>query len=72
MTELSALEAARRMARGDLRVADYAQALLARAEASAPFNALIHLDRDGLLADAAALDAAPLPDAGTRPLYGVP
>ncbi len=72
LIELSARAAALRMARGDLRVADYAQALLARAEASTPFNALIHLDRDGLLADAAALDAAPRPNAGTLPLYGVP
>jgi mandelamide amidase len=72
LTDLSAREAAGQMARGELRVADYAEALLARAEAIAPFGALLHLDPDALRAAAAALDAGPRPTPGTQPLYGVP
>lgn len=72
LTALSAREATEQMARGELRVADYAEALLQRAEAIAPFGALLHLDPEQLRAAAAALDASPRPAPGTRPLYGVP
>ena len=72
LTDLSAREASGQMARGELRVADYAEALLARAEAIAPFGALLHLDPGALRAAAVALDTRPRPAAGTQPLYGVP
>ncbi|OAK61680.1 hypothetical protein A3K87_20545 [Variovorax paradoxus] len=72
LTDLSAREAAEQMARGELRATDYAQALLARAEAIAPFGALLHLDAAQLLAAAAALDASPNPAPGAQPLRGVP
>ncbi len=72
LTDLSARDAAEQMAAGELRAADYSQALLARAEAIAPFGALLHLNPAPLLSAAAALDAGPKPAAGTLPLYGVP
>lgn len=72
LTDLSAREAAERMAGGDLRATDYAQALLERAEATVAFGALLHVDPEVLLASAAALDAGPRPAPGTRPLHGVP
>lgn len=70
--DLSARDAARQIASGELRATDYARALLDRAEAIAPFGALLHLDRKQLLSAAAALDAGPRPATGTLPLYGVP
>eukprot|EP01035_Chromulina_nebulosa_P002145 gene2145-biopygen1848 len=72
LTDLSAREAAEQMARGELRATEYAQALLARAEAIAPFGALLHLDAAQLLDAAAALDASPRPAPGVQPLRGVP
>ncbi|WP_265304199.1 amidase family protein [Verminephrobacter eiseniae] len=72
LTDLSAREAAALMARGELHATSYAQALLERAGAIAAFGALLHLDPAALHAAAAALDAAPRPMPGTRPLYGVP
>lgn len=72
LTDLSAREAAGQMARGELRVADYVEALLERTNAIAPYGALLHLDPATLREAAAALDAAPRPAPGTLPLYGVP
>lgn len=71
LTDLSVREATGLMARGELRTTDYAQALLDRAGAIAPYGAFLHLDPPALLAAAAALEARrPVP--GTLPLYGVP
>lgn len=72
LTDLSARQAAEQMSSGDLRAADYAQALLERAEATVSFGALLHVEPDALLASAASLDAGPRPAPGTLPLYGVP
>ena len=74
LSDLSARQAAEQMASGELRAADYAQALLDRAEATVSFGALLHVEPDALRASAAALDAAPRPAPGTRPLplHGVP
>jgi len=70
--DLSARDAARQIASGELRATDYARALLDRAETIAPFGALLHLDREQLLSAASALDVGPRPAAGTLPLHGVP
>lgn len=69
---LSARTAAQCMLRGDLRAADYAEALLERVDAIAPLGGLLHCDANALRAAARALDAAPRPAPGTRPLHGVP
>ena len=72
LLDLSARAAAERMASGELRAADYADALLRQVERVAPFNGLLHCDAEGLRRAAAALDAAPRPSPGALPLYGVP
>lgn len=72
LSDLCARDAAQQMASGALGATTYARALLDRAEAIAPFGALLHLDPAQLLSAAAALDAGPRPAAGALPLYGVP
>lgn len=71
-TDLSAREAAERMAGGALAAVDYAEALLRRADATTALGALLHTDPARLRREAAALDASPAPAPGTRPLHGVP
>lgn len=72
LIDLSAREAAGHMSSGGLRVSDYADALLLRAETTRDSGGLLHCDPRALRSSAAALDAAPLPVPGTRPLHGVP
>lgn len=72
LTDLSAREAAEQMARGELRTADYVDALLRRSGAATSLGGLLHQDAQRLRSEALALDAAPRPAAGTRPLHGVP
>jgi len=72
LLDLSAVEAARRMAAGSLRCADYAEALIARVETIAHLGGLLHHDPAALRQAAAALDAGPRPAPGTLPLFGVP
>ena len=72
LTDLSAREAAEQMARGDLRTADYVDALLRRSAAADSLGGLLHQDAQRLRGEATALDTARRPAAGTRPLHGVP
>ncbi len=69
---LDAGEAARRLASGSLRCADYAEALLARVDEVAHLGGLLHHDAAALRRAAAAVDDGPRPAPGTLPLFGVP
>ena len=67
--ELGAAEAARRIARRELSAVDLVRACLDRiAEREPQAHAFAHLDADGALAQARALDAGPLRDV----LHGLP
>jgi len=72
LIDLPARTAADHMRRGELRVSDYAEALLRRTGDAAAYGGLLHCDPEGLRRDAAALDAAPRPAPDSRPLHGVP
>jgi Asp-tRNA(Asn)/Glu-tRNA(Gln) amidotransferase A subunit family amidase len=69
LNELDATEAARLLARRELKAEDLARACLDRvAERDGEVRAFIHLDPDAVLAQARALDAGPL----RGPLHGLP
>ena len=69
---LHAFEAAERIAKGTLRCADYAEALITRVDEIAHLGGLLHHDAPALRRAAAALDEQPRPPPGRRPLFGVP
>jgi len=69
---LHAFEAAERIAKGTLRCADYAEALITRVDEIAHLGGLLHHDAPALRRAAAALDEQPRPAPGSRPLFGVP
>jgi mandelamide amidase len=70
--ELSALEAVRRMARGELTAERYAGALLARCRAARALNAFITLEPDHVLEDARARDKERLAGSTPGPMFGLP
>src|SRR6478736_2183895 len=72
LTDLTAGEAVRRMARGELRAEDYAAALLARCEAGRGLNAFISFDADRVLQAARTCDRARRAGARPGPLFGLP
>jgi Asp-tRNA(Asn)/Glu-tRNA(Gln) amidotransferase A subunit family amidase len=72
LTELTAVEAVARMARGELRAEDYAAALLERCRAERTLNAFITFEADRVLEDARACDRARRSGARPGPLFGLP
>src|SRR5215469_2209218 len=70
--ELSASDAVEAIRSGQLKAADYAATLIARAEALANLNALTVLDVEGALAAAARIDALGLNERAHLPLAGLP
>lgn len=72
LAALSATEARARLVGGACSVSDYAQALLARVDAvDADVQAWAHLDRDHVLAQAAAADEAHARGDADGPLFGL-
>ena len=72
LVALTVGEAAAALRRGDLRAADYAEALLAQAARGKSLNAFIHHDAQALRAAAAAADARRARGEPLGALHGVP
>jgi mandelamide amidase len=72
LTALTVGEAAAALRRGDVRAADYADALLARVAHGASLNAFIHHDAAAVRAAAASADARRARDEPLGALHGVP
>jgi len=72
LIELSAVEAAALMARGDLRAEDYAAALLARCDAGRALAAFISLSPERVMEEARAADRLRARGGRLGPLHGLP
>lgn len=72
LVALTVSEAAAALRTGDIRAADYAEALLAQAARGASLNAFIHLDPTAVRAAAAAADARRARGDAPGALHGVP
>ena len=72
LVALTVGEAAAALRRGDLRAADYADALLAQAARGRSLNAFIHHDPEAVRTAAAAADARRARGEALGPLHGVP
>lgn len=72
LTDLTAVDAVARMARGELAAETYAAALLDRCRAERNLNAFISIDPDRVLAAARACDLARRSGAKPGPLFGLP
>src|SRR5271165_5409935 len=72
LADLSAIQAALRMSRGELAVERYALALIERAQAARALNAFISFDPERVLADARARDRELRAGAKPGPLFGLP
>ena len=72
LVDLSAVEAIKRMAQGDLSVEQYANALLERCAAGGALNAFITLEPDKVLEAARECDRARRAGRHPGPLFGLP